>query len=70
MFVFQVLLGGLTTCDAVNILCDSPSPPSFQIVVDFGDGSGGSMWTPDQPNNIFQHIFSIPGLYGVAVSSK
>ena len=54
-------------CTSDEPRCNSAAPPAFRIVVDFGDGSGGNLWTPDQTNDIFTHVYSVPGTYGVAV---
>ena len=70
MTVVVELAGGDIKCSSVEPACDSTAPPAYRIVVDFGDGSGGSLWTQDENNDIFSHVYSVPGTYGVAVSSN
>jgi len=39
--------------------------PPLMIKVDYGDGSGTSVWTQDEPINVFQHQYTIPGTYEI-----
>lgn len=46
------------------------SMPPVEITVDFGDGSGEQKWTREQPRNLWQHAYQMPGRYWVHISSE
>jgi PKD repeat protein len=42
--------------------------PPINVTVDFGDGSGTYVWTREDRQDVWSHIYSEPGLYTVSVS--
>ena len=49
--------------------CGGAAPP-LEIVVDYGDGSGGASWRQDSMVDVFTHIYTVPGTYGISVKSE
>jgi hypothetical protein len=47
-----------------------PIPPPLEITVNYGDGSGEATWTGTEPANVFQHMYSEPGMYNIVAKSE
>ena len=59
------------TAVLINVECldTNNEKPALDILVDYGDGSGSSTWTRENPINVFKHTYSSPGTYNVFIMS-
>ena len=56
------------SCAKKDCKNDGNAPP-VKIMVDFGDGSGESVWQRENVQDVWSHIYSEPGIYTIFVMS-
>ena len=62
--------GGNMGTDNSNRVCRNGNDlPPLEILVDYGDGSGGNTWTRGNMLELWSHVYTRPGKYNIAVHS-